>query len=137
MRVYISGKIGEETISEATRQRFAKAEKMLMAKGYDTFNPTSEEWEEHLNKAYLIDRDVQPFGERVNFYTYALLRDMMVLATCDAVYFMEDWEGSPGANTEYFFAHAIGKKKLWQKREDAIVYRDDEETVDDICLPIR
>jgi hypothetical protein len=29
MRVYISGKIGEEVLSEATRKKFARAEKML------------------------------------------------------------------------------------------------------------
>lgn len=38
MRVYISGKIGEEVISDATRQKFAKAEKMLQDRGYDVFN---------------------------------------------------------------------------------------------------
>lgn len=32
MLIYISGKIGEEVISEATRQKFAKAEEMLKAK---------------------------------------------------------------------------------------------------------
>lgn len=33
MKVYISGRIGEEVISDETRQRFAKAEEMLKAKG--------------------------------------------------------------------------------------------------------
>ena len=28
-RIYISGKIGEEVISEATRQKFAKAEELV------------------------------------------------------------------------------------------------------------
>ena len=37
MKIYISGKIGEAVISEATRQKFAKAEKMLEAKGYEVF----------------------------------------------------------------------------------------------------
>ena len=35
MRVYISGKIGEEVISEATRQKFERAERMLE----EHFNP--------------------------------------------------------------------------------------------------
>ena len=40
-KVYISGKIGEEVLSEATRQKFASAEKFLKAKGYKVFNPTT------------------------------------------------------------------------------------------------
>lgn len=42
MKVYISGKIGEVVISEATRKKFAKAEEMLKAKGYEVFNPCDE-----------------------------------------------------------------------------------------------
>ena len=47
MKVYISGKIGEEVISEATRQKFAEAEQMLREpdfKGniYDVGGPTAE-----------------------------------------------------------------------------------------------
>ena len=34
MTIYISGKIGELVISEATRKKFAKAQKELEAKGY-------------------------------------------------------------------------------------------------------
>ena len=41
MRVYISGKIGEEVLSEATRQKFARAEELLQARGFETFNPTT------------------------------------------------------------------------------------------------
>lgn len=41
MKVYISGKIGEEILSEATRQKFAKAESYLRDWGFDVFNPTT------------------------------------------------------------------------------------------------
>ena len=41
MRVYISGKIGEYTPSAEVLDKFARAEKMLKAKGYATFNPTT------------------------------------------------------------------------------------------------
>lgn len=37
MKFYISGKIGEEN-----RQKFARAEEMLKAKGYEVFNPMDE-----------------------------------------------------------------------------------------------
>ena len=40
-KVYISGKIGEEVLSDATREKFAKAEALLKSKGYDVFNPTN------------------------------------------------------------------------------------------------
>ena len=40
-KIYISGKIGEEVLSDETRKKFAKAEKMLRSKGYDVFNPTT------------------------------------------------------------------------------------------------
>lgn len=136
MRVYISGKIGEEVISETTRQKFAKAEEMLRAKGYEVFNPTNEEWQVHLQIKFKYDRDVQPHAENVSFYAYALLRDMMVMATCDAIYFLQDWDKSKGANTEMSFAMATGKKMLWQNLEDAQVFRNDDETAEEVWLPI-
>ena len=40
-KVYISGKIGEEVLSDATREKFAKAEEYIKAKGYKVFNPTT------------------------------------------------------------------------------------------------
>jgi len=56
MRFYISGKIGEEVISEATRRKFAAVEAMLQAKGYETFNPTSGEWQ-NLEDAQIYRND--------------------------------------------------------------------------------
>ena len=106
MRVYISGKIGEEVISEATRQKFAKAEKMLKAKGYEVFNPTDGEWQEHLHQ----------IGDKVGFYVFALLHDIMMLVDCDAIYMLPDFLESPGAKAEYAFAIATKKQ----------VYYDDE-----------
>ena len=136
MRVYISGKIGEEVISDATRQKFNKAEVMLKAKGFDTFNPTNEKWQSDLQFMFKIEMKAQPHGDKVDFYSYALLRDMKVMATCDAIYFLEDWDKSNGANTEMSFAMATGKKMLWQNLEDAQSFRNDDETADDVWLPI-
>ena len=95
MKVYISGKIGEEVISEATRQKFAKAEEMLKAKGYEVFNPCDERWQRTLN-----------------------------------------WDNSPGAQSEHSFAMATGKKLLWERLEDALVFHDDNEKPEDIWLPL-
>lgn len=140
MRVYISGKIGEEVISEATRQKFARAEAMLKAKGYEVFNPCDERWQKLLKREYEGDSYVKsPWlaGKFPDFYAYVLLRDLMVLSTKDAVYFLEDWDRSDGANTEYSFAMATRKKLLWESRADAAVFCDyGKETPEDVWLPI-
>ena len=138
MKVYISGKIGEEVISDATRQKFARAEEMLRAKGYDVFNPCDEKWQATLRRDYekLWPGSLLLQGKFPTFYAYVLLRDLMVLATKDAVYFIEDWDKSCGAGTEHAFAMALGKKMLWQRLEDAKVFRNDDETAEDVWLPI-
>lgn len=136
MRVYISGKIGEEVISDATRQKFNKAEEMLKAKGFETFNPTNKVWQMDMQFMFKIDMKSLPYGDKVDFYSYALLRDMMAMTTCDAIYFLQDWEKSKGANTEMSFAMATGKKMLWQNLEDAQLFRNDDETAEEVWLPI-
>lgn len=138
-RIYISGKIGEEVISEATRQKFAKAEAMLKAKGYEIFNPCDEQWQIHLKNSYERDKGTyQPYtgGHMPDFYSYVLLRDLMVLSTQDAIYMLADWTKSDGANVELDFARATGKKKFWESLEDAQVFRDDSETAEGVWLPI-
>lgn len=123
MRVYISGKIGEAVISEATRQKFAKAEEMLKAKGYEVFNPVDERWQRVLKGEYEGDSYVRsPWlaGTFPDFYTYCLLRDQMVLSTKDAVYFLDDFRSSPEANSEYYFAKAAGKKMMFQQHLHAV-----------------
>lgn len=139
MRVYISGKIGEEVISETTRQKFARAEEMLKAKGYQVFNPCDERWQRVLKREYEGDSYVKsPWltGTFPDFYSYCLLRDLMVLSTKDAVYFLDDWDKSSGANTEHSFATATNKKLLWQRIEDAQVFHDENEKTEDVWLPL-
>lgn len=134
MRVYISGKIGEEVISDATRQKFARAEEMLRAKGYDVLNP-SDAWNQILLKNSLSRE--RAMGYDGDFYSFALMTDLVsIWRDCDAVYFLEDWENSPGAQSEHSFAMAIGKKMLWQRLEDAQVFHDDDEKPEDVWLPV-
>ena len=132
MKVYISGKIGEKVISDATRQKFARAEEMLKAEGYTVFNPTSKSWQEYLSIVW----SVQPPIKSMDKYSFILLEDLQKLAKYDAVYFLEDWDKSPGANAEHSFAMATGKKILWQRLEDAQVFHDDNEKPEDVWLPI-
>ena len=125
MRVYISGKIGEEVISEATRRKFARAEEMLKAKGYEVFNPCDERWQRLLKREYEGDQYVKsPWlaGKFPDFYTYCLLRDLMVLSTKDAVYFLDDYDRSDGSRTEHSFAVATCKRLFFQDRKDACEY---------------
>ena len=132
MKVYISGKIGEEVISEATRQKFARAEEMLKAEGYTVFNPTSKSWQEYLSIVWSVEPPIKSMDK----YSFILLEDLQKLAKYDAVYFLEDWDKSPGANAEHSFAMATGKKILWQRLEDAQVFHDDDEKPEDVWLPI-
>ena len=120
MRVYISGKIGEEVISDATRRKFARAVKMLRAKGYDVENP-SDAWNQILLKNSLSRERAK--GYDGDFYSFALMTDIVsIWRDCDAVYFLDDWRQSPGATAEYYFARAVGKRMFWQDRRDACEY---------------
>ena len=111
MKVYISGKIGEEVLSDATREKFAKAEKMLRSKGYDVFNPTTSGFgarAEALAKANDTD-----------FYREILVLDLGAMKYCDAIYLLPDYINSPGADVELSFAKAIGLNILYANLTEA------------------
>lgn len=106
MRIYISGKIGEEVISDETRQKFAAAQKMLEDRLSDmstVINPASEEFQETIEQAF-------KWREIPMNYQDILLYDLQWLRTCSAIYMLEDWGHSPGGATEFYFAKATGKK---------------------------
>lgn len=130
MKVYISGKIGEEVISEATRQKFARAEEKLRTTGRFTevFNPTNKSWQYVLKRGYEI-QFFDPNGVPANaipFCDYVLLRDLMALSLKDFVYFLDDWDKSPGAQSEFSFAMATGKKIFFASREHAVYHLEEE-----------
>ncbi|MDY5183275.1 MAG: DUF4406 domain-containing protein [Prevotella sp.] len=101
-KVYISGKIGEEVLSEATREKFAKAEKWLKAQGYDVFNPTTS------GLGTAAERAAKKYA--TTFYKEILLLDIVALQQCDIICLLPDWCNSPGAQAELYFAKAIGLK---------------------------
>ena len=121
-RVYISGKIGEEVISDATRRKFARAEEMLSSKGrFDrVFNPADRAVENWLNQQYASGQGI--IGRVVDKYSYCLIKVMTEMAKSDAVYFLDDWRLSPGARAEYYTALAMGKRLYWQDWHDACEY---------------
>lgn len=118
MRVYISGKIGEEVISDETRQKFAEAQKMLEDRLSDmstVINPASEEFQETMEQAF-------KWREIPMNYQDILLYDLQWLRTCSAIYMLEDWIHSPGGTTEFYFAQATGKKIFFQDYSQAQTY---------------
>jgi hypothetical protein len=76
MKVYISGKIGEEVISDATRQKFVRAEKMLEAKGYDVFNPTDPEWQYIQSRCFNREKENAIIITVNDWYSYILPHDL-------------------------------------------------------------
>ena len=118
MRVYISGKIGEKRISPETRRKFQQAADMLEARGFKVFNPTTEAWQKAVKQAYGEERRRESpriDGTFPDFYTYTLLRDLMALASKDAIYMPPDFIDSPGAKAEHAFAIAAGKQVYYDE----------------------
>ena len=118
MRVYISGKIGEEVLSEETLEKFKMAEVAMHAMGYEVFNPTRS----GLGKKaeVLAERLSKESGRKVEWYDAIMLLDLEELAKCDAICMLADWTESPGATAEFYFAKALGLEfiyKKWDKDE--------------------
>lgn len=134
MRIYISGKIGEEVISETTREKFARAERMLeqhFNTEFDTIvNPASEAFQDAMKQAF-------EWRELRRNLPDILLFDLQWLRTCDAIYMLADWEKSDGANVELDFARATGKRIFWEREEDAQLNSEDFNNYEDVWLPIK
>ncbi len=86
MKVYIAGKI---TGNPDYKQQFAEAEKKLREKGHTTMNP-----------AVLPDGFEHQEYMRVCF---------SMIDVCDAVFFLDNWRDSKGANMEYNYAFEQNK----------------------------
>lgn len=104
-RIYISGKIGEEIISEATRQKFAKAERALgehfNLDFCEIINPASEAYQETMDVDFRWRQIPKNLPD-------ILLYDLQWLRTCDAICLLHDWGKSSGARAELAFAQATG-----------------------------
>lgn len=114
MKVYISGKIGEEVLCEATRQKFAQAEKTLQARGLKTFNPTTSGLGRHAESIAKI--------EETTFWEEIIILDLMQMKNCDAIYLLPDWQDSPGALTEFNYAKGAKKKIFFASWKQATLY---------------
>lgn len=132
VKVFICGYIEDGIISNETQEKFVKAEAMLIAKGYEVFNPGTDEWRSFVLWAW---RSSSNFHKK-DRDPYVLITDLSRLAECDAIYILEDWSISDGAKAEISFANATGKKRLWQNYEDARLNRKEEEKVEEVWLPL-
>ena len=121
MKLYISGKIGEEVISDETRAKFAAAERVILERGHAVFNPTDSDWVDGLRQNY--ESAVKSFGDAVvPEYEYILMKDIIQVSHADAIYMLADWRQSPGARAEYAFASAVGKQFFFEDRFQACEY---------------
>ena len=89
MKIYISGPI---TNVIDYKEKFARAEQNLKVKYPDTeiINPT------------VLDKLPLTYNEYMEL-------DLRLLDMCDAIYMLNGWEDSKGANREYGYALAKGK----------------------------
>lgn len=95
MRVYISGAI---TGVKDYEKEFAKAEIKLTEEGFIGINPV-----------YL-----DLFKTKLNYEEFMKL-DLVLLDMCDAIYMLDGWENSKGANREYGYALAKNKIIMYEK----------------------
>ena len=100
MRTYISGAI---TDTNDFMERFAKAERELTCIGYSVVNPAKVNAQ---------------LPEDTNYEEYMKMSFCM-LDMCDAIYMLNGWEESCGANREYGYAIAKGKEVIFESEEDA------------------
>jgi len=112
-KIYISGKMGEKSLSEATRDKFAQAEERLKAEGWDPINPATDEYQDFMHgvlaEAFEDWEDSDIEGEW-NEYAEMLMHDLRIITLCDALYMLADWKQSPGATAEHAYAKALGKE---------------------------
>ena len=93
MKVYISGKISGLDI-ELAKKSFQEAENKMLELGHEVINPLKlpdnhdKSWESYMRVCI----------------TY--------LTLCDAIYMLDGWENSKGANLEYYLAYELKIKVL-------------------------
>lgn len=111
MKVYISGKIGEDTPSQETLEKFKMAEIAMRAMGYEVFNPTASGLGKKAEE--LAKRLSEESGRDVAWYDAIMLLDLEELAKCDAICLLNDWKDSVGASTEALYAYATKKHFIY------------------------
>lgn len=95
-RIYISGSI--EGVGDY-RERFADAEEYLISKRFRPVNPAKMD-----------------FGDALDREDYLEL-GLTLIDKCDAVYMLDGWQTSRGANREYGYAKGKDKVILYEEEK--------------------
>ena len=98
MKIYISGAI---TGTDDYMDRFASAQKELAKQGYIAINPAV------INSLLPLDTTHEQYMQM----------SFCMLDMCDTIYLLNGWEKSMGANQEYGYALAKGKKILKEENK--------------------
>ncbi len=88
----------------------------LRAQGWKVFSPAENDRRTGFDAS--LGLDMQPDFD----VTQAFRWDVAVLLKVDAVYFLDGWERSTGANTEHAIAVGIGLERIYQTPRDERVY---------------
>ena len=100
MKIYIAGAI---TNNPFYKEQFAKAEKELTERGHAVINPSKNPG---------------------NSYKDYIDTGLFELMKCDAIYLLDGWEKSDGANLEYVYAVTTGME-IYMSREQLLKITDD------------
>lgn len=97
MKIYIAGPITVD--KDHYQEHFRKAEEYLKSLNWEVINPALEEYDDCFYKET---------GEKDKWtpkaWLFYIKRDMDLVSQCDAIYMLEGWEQSPGANVEHITA---------------------------------
>ena len=93
-KIYISGKISG--IENEAPELFAKAERELQAKGFETVNPMT--FNHNHDKSW---------------HSY-MKEDVKALCECDVIYMLSNWTDSKGAIIEHTIAMYLGLKVQYE-----------------------
>jgi len=100
MRVYISGKITDVPVRRYLL-RFARAEQMLRAEGHEVINPAAIGLNLPMSFTHRDYMDV----------------DIMLLDKCDAIFMLNNWEDSAGAQQEHEYAEQKGLDIIYENEQ--------------------
>jgi hypothetical protein len=101
IRVYLSGPITGLTAEEYVA-RFARAEQHYRTAGYEVVNPVT------------IGQELQKTNPHPSYGDY-MEKDLEALSTCTHIALLEDWENSPGAQSEKREALKLGLEIMQYK----------------------
>jgi hypothetical protein len=121
--VYVAGKM--TGLVDFNFPKFFAAEKVLKAEGWLVVNPAAHDLETGMVETFypFLRRE---YGGTLHYRSTdkfdlktVLLWDLDQVAKCDAIFLLDGWEDSKGANAELALAKALGKEVLYQSPEPA------------------